>query len=753
MSANFTPEKEDLKILTPFKMQVLTNFPYIEADFDALTNYQLLCKIVEYLNNVIAETNEVTEQTLSLYNAYVSLQNYVNNYFDNLDVQEEINKKLDEMAEDGTLTNLIKGYIDPIYQEYEHNINDEIASFKNTVNTAIEEQDTDISDFKTAINSEMTTLSNKVDSATSGSPLVASSTSGMTDTSRVYVNTTDGKWYYYDGDSWEIGGTYQSTGIETNSVEFNDLEENKVILTNYKARTDLSNLVYYFYGVAQWKVSQDLLFKKGTSFTFSPTFLANYKTKIVKRDKTGTNFYRDLNTTGSYTLTSDEYISLWFTPIDENWSSETYTVDDTHKLTTDDITISQPYYLTTLNSNVLYKVDKDVFNSLFNSCAFDTSIHHPYGYAYRGYIYGIPEPQYAYSDIYLSVKTGYRYGIIKFTAQGEKISDSGWLTTDSKINKGDYYSISISKTTGANLTELICKEITFSDVLSLSYKLDDEDPATYDYAYDGNKLNLKEKHGFDIETYMNISSPAGIYTQGFAIYDNYLVQLYGDGLTIQIYDLTEKSLLYTITCSNTYNHGDTCQFSNTKYDESDLLPLLYVTADSTPGVVHVIRISNSSTASVIKSYLFPITDGYYCGYTFDFDNNILYSRGYKIQNYRESTNNAMICASYNMNNEIVENDTYTFELIERHEEPFIYCEQGNCYFKGYNYIPSSYLYTEQTTKIYVIDPTSHKVVTVFNEFPSEVLNNEVEGVAFMLNNTKYDMIIGTRSKYYSISIE
>lgn len=111
MSANFTPDKEDIKILPPFKMQVLTNFPYIEADFDALTNYQLLCKIVEYLNAVIHNENEVTEEVTGLYNAYVSLQNYVNNYFDNLDVQEEINNKLDEMAEDGTLADIIADYI------------------------------------------------------------------------------------------------------------------------------------------------------------------------------------------------------------------------------------------------------------------------------------------------------------------------------------------------------------------------------------------------------------------------------------------------------------------------------------------------------------------------------------------------------------------------------------------------------------------------------------------------------------------
>lgn len=184
MSADFTPEKEDYKILTPFKMQVLTNFPYIEADFDALTNYQLLCKIVEYLNEVIENENEVTEQITSLYNSYISLQNYVNNYFDNLDVQDEINNKLDDMAQDGTLNRLIGNYINPY-----------LTSFNNQISNQ---------------NQYINVLSNKIDSAVNGNPLVASSTSDMTDTTKIYVNTTDGKWYYYDGDSWEIGGTYQS---------------------------------------------------------------------------------------------------------------------------------------------------------------------------------------------------------------------------------------------------------------------------------------------------------------------------------------------------------------------------------------------------------------------------------------------------------------------------------------------------------------------------------------------------------------
>ena len=115
MSADFTPEKEDYKILTPFKMQVLTNFPYIEADFDALTNYQLLCKIVEYLNGVIHNENEITEQMNSLYNAYVNLQNYVNTYFDNLDLQEEVNNKIDQMIEDGYFDTLVNQLISQMY--------------------------------------------------------------------------------------------------------------------------------------------------------------------------------------------------------------------------------------------------------------------------------------------------------------------------------------------------------------------------------------------------------------------------------------------------------------------------------------------------------------------------------------------------------------------------------------------------------------------------------------------------------------
>ena len=86
--------------LPPFKWYVLQNFPFIEADFDAITNYQLLCKIVEYLNLNITKTNELGTQVEVL-----------TNWFNNLDVQDEIDNKLDEMAQDGTLAEIINEQI------------------------------------------------------------------------------------------------------------------------------------------------------------------------------------------------------------------------------------------------------------------------------------------------------------------------------------------------------------------------------------------------------------------------------------------------------------------------------------------------------------------------------------------------------------------------------------------------------------------------------------------------------------------
>ena len=101
----------DYKNLSPFKWFVLENFPFIEADFDALTEWQLFCKLGKEINKIIDSQNIVGEQAETLTNAFNILKNYVDNYFNNLDVQDEINNKLNEMVEDGTLQEIITQYL------------------------------------------------------------------------------------------------------------------------------------------------------------------------------------------------------------------------------------------------------------------------------------------------------------------------------------------------------------------------------------------------------------------------------------------------------------------------------------------------------------------------------------------------------------------------------------------------------------------------------------------------------------------
>lgn len=97
--------------LPPFKWFILENFPYIEEDFDALTNWQLFCKLGKEMNKIIEKTNLTGEQVEQLTNAFNELKAYIDNYFENLDVQDEIDNKLDEMAESGQLTDIIAQYL------------------------------------------------------------------------------------------------------------------------------------------------------------------------------------------------------------------------------------------------------------------------------------------------------------------------------------------------------------------------------------------------------------------------------------------------------------------------------------------------------------------------------------------------------------------------------------------------------------------------------------------------------------------
>ena len=79
---------------------------------DSLDYYETLLYLIKYLEEtVIPVVNNNGEAVSELQRLYIELKNFVENYFANLDVQEEINNKLDEMADDGTLQEIIAEYL------------------------------------------------------------------------------------------------------------------------------------------------------------------------------------------------------------------------------------------------------------------------------------------------------------------------------------------------------------------------------------------------------------------------------------------------------------------------------------------------------------------------------------------------------------------------------------------------------------------------------------------------------------------
>ena len=103
--ADFTPEMGNYKTLQPFRYWCQKVLPLVYDD--SLSYYELLCKVVDYLNKTMEDVETLHGDVTNLHTAYEELQSYVNNYFSTLDVQEEINNKLDKMASDGSLLSII----------------------------------------------------------------------------------------------------------------------------------------------------------------------------------------------------------------------------------------------------------------------------------------------------------------------------------------------------------------------------------------------------------------------------------------------------------------------------------------------------------------------------------------------------------------------------------------------------------------------------------------------------------------------
>lgn len=117
--ADFTPALEEYSGQGTFRFWCQMALPLTYDD--SLSYYELLCKVVNYLNHTIEDVANAETNVSRLAEAYTQLQIYVNDYFDDLDIEAELRNVLDAMAEDGTLDD----HLDPLVQDHLPSVVDE----------------------------------------------------------------------------------------------------------------------------------------------------------------------------------------------------------------------------------------------------------------------------------------------------------------------------------------------------------------------------------------------------------------------------------------------------------------------------------------------------------------------------------------------------------------------------------------------------------------------------------------------------
>ena len=98
--------------LPPFKRFCMTIGELPTSYVETMSYYEMILWFTKYLGDtVIPAIDNNAEALKEVQNLFLELQDYVNSYFDDLNVQTEINNKLDEMADAGELSTIISLFL------------------------------------------------------------------------------------------------------------------------------------------------------------------------------------------------------------------------------------------------------------------------------------------------------------------------------------------------------------------------------------------------------------------------------------------------------------------------------------------------------------------------------------------------------------------------------------------------------------------------------------------------------------------
>ena len=132
---NPTIQSETIRPFRKFCTTIMTIGSLPSSYQEAMSYQELLLWLCDYLENTVIPAFDNNANAIQeLQNLYVELKDYCDNYFTNLDVQEEINQKLDDMVQKGELDPLLKNIFNGFNKSIE-NQNNLIEQNTNNINT------------------------------------------------------------------------------------------------------------------------------------------------------------------------------------------------------------------------------------------------------------------------------------------------------------------------------------------------------------------------------------------------------------------------------------------------------------------------------------------------------------------------------------------------------------------------------------------------------------------------------------------
>lgn len=281
----------------PFVRYVASTIPMV---FDnSLSYYEALGALAKSLQDTVDVVNNngaVTEEYIQFTK---DMKEYMDHYFDNLDVQEEINNKLDEMATSGQLQQLIDTYF--------ADVDEKIGTINLELNQRLNDQDADITAIRTETNQKLAAQDGDIQTLESRMDSFSSLSEGSTTGDAELIDgriAFDGRTFSSIGDNirnYQNAGYTDITSSLTSAsgyINKTGSTQSSTGYTYYTLPTD-ENKMYLIDCKAQ-DVAPQVVYGRGSSSLFFsiPETIASgnsYNKPIIIKGTGGTVFINNLN--------------------------------------------------------------------------------------------------------------------------------------------------------------------------------------------------------------------------------------------------------------------------------------------------------------------------------------------------------------------------------------------------------------------------------------------------------------------------